>query len=88
MKKLTSLPWKADKDNWIRDCNGRLIIHVNLEWRSEEEIFAIRDLLTAAPEMAEMLKNASCSLYDRGDVRLSSEIDDLLKKAGVICSQK
>ncbi len=65
MSKHTPGPWKADKDNWVRDSEGKLLIGVPTEWRSKEEIFATRDLIAAAPEMLAALK-AMMGLLDSG----------------------
>ena len=56
MSKAVHGPWKADTDNWIRDSKGETFISVPTAYRTKEEVFAIRDLIAAAPEMLEALR--------------------------------
>lgn len=60
MSKHTPGPWKADKDQWVLDSEGKPFINLNTQWRSKEEIFATRDLIAAAPHLLEALKGMQC----------------------------
>ena len=48
-------PWKAESDSWVRDSNGKLLASISQNFRTEEEVFATRDLITMAPEMMDTI---------------------------------